>query len=195
MRVVKLKVFQKNGRCVEAHGLCRMMRITSVVTVWLGCLAFGAASQAGGLPQAARHARGAEYSGRAAPKRSPEGVRVPRERSGVAPVPSAPLAVTPRTTWIAPPRVVVTPAAAAERTLERRGHSYALTARSNGFYYSAAQGYWHPVYGWWNQVGHCWGDPDGDPPGPRRDDGAHWENPPGLLGGVGVSPDHFGQCR
>ncbi len=37
-------------------------------------------------------------------------------------------------------------------------------------------------------------DCDGNRPGPRGGQGNNWENPPGQVGGPGMSPDRPGRC-
>ena len=75
------------------------------------------------------------------------------------------------------------------------GKRYRFNLVAGGYYYSARHGYWHPRYGFWNQVGRCWWDNDNNPPGWVGGRGSNWENPPGWRGGPGASPDRFGRCR
>lgn len=101
----------------------------------------------------------------------------------------------PGTHWENPPGPRGGPGTSPDRTYVRDGQRYVFAARPAGYYYSPAYGYYHPEHGWWNEAGRCWRDPDWNPPGPASGPGTNWENPPGLVGGRGASPDRFGPCR
>lgn len=101
----------------------------------------------------------------------------------------------PGTNWENPPGARGGPGTSPDRTYVRNGQRYVFAARPGGYFYSPAYGYYHPEHGWWNEAGRCWRDPDWNPPGPASGPGTNWENPPGLIGGRGASPDRFGPCR
>lgn len=100
----------------------------------------------------------------------------------------------PGTNWENPPGPRGGPGTSPDRIYRWNGQRYVFAARPGGYYYSAAYGYYHPVYGWWNQAGRCWRDPDWNPPGPAGGAGTNWENPPGWRGGPGAGPDRYGRC-
>lgn len=81
------------------------------------------------------------------------------------------------------------------RYFRHDGKRFKFERSSNGYFYSASYGYWHPDHGLWNQVARCWIDFDNNPPGPRGGRGTNWENPPRRDGGPGASPDRYGRCR
>lgn len=101
----------------------------------------------------------------------------------------------PGTNWENPPGPRAGPGASPDRILRYGPERYVFNPRRGSYFYNARFGYWHPDYGWWNQAARCWFDRDGNPPGPVGGLGTNWENPPGLRGGRGRSPDRFGRCQ
>ena len=102
----------------------------------------------------------------------------------------------PGTNWENPPGWRGGPGTSPDyRYWHNGGKRYRFNLVAGGYYYSARHGYWHPRYGFWNQVGRCWWDNDNNPPGWVGGRGSNWENPPGWRGGPGASPDRFGRCR
>ena len=102
----------------------------------------------------------------------------------------------PGTNWKNPPGWRGGPGASPNyRRWHFHGKAYRFDRVRFGYYFSPVFGYWHPRYGFWNQVGRCWWDKDNNPPGPAGGPGTNWENPPGWRGGPGASPDRFGRCR
>ncbi|TAH46803.1 MAG: hypothetical protein E6Q43_05140 [Dokdonella sp.] len=102
----------------------------------------------------------------------------------------------PGTNWENPPGWRGGPGTSPDyRYWSHAGKRYRFDRVNGGYYYSVNYGYWHPSYGFWNQVSRCWWDNDWNPPGRIGGRGTNWENPPGWRGGPGASPDRFGRCR
>ncbi len=87
------------------------------------------------------------------------------------------------------------PGTSPDHRVHVRGVEYVFHPYRGGYYVNADIGYWHPLYGFWNQAGRCWNDNDSNPPGRAGGRGTNWENPPGMAGGPGASPDRYGRCR
>lgn len=99
------------------------------------------------------------------------------------------------TNWENPPGPRGGPGASPNRIFRHNGVLYTFVPRHQTYIYHPAYGYHHPVHGWWNQARRCWVDRDDNPPGPAGGRRTNWENPPGVRGGPGASPDRFGRCR
>ncbi|MFN9016723.1 MAG: hypothetical protein ACK5W3_12325 [Hyphomonadaceae bacterium] len=101
----------------------------------------------------------------------------------------------PGTNWENPPAPRGGPGTSPDRYYRHNGIRYAFAPHNHGYYYNAHFGYWHPTFGFWNQKSRCWLDNENNPPRPFGGRGTYWENPPGIRGGPGASPDRYGKCR
>ncbi|WP_313587208.1 hypothetical protein [Aquidulcibacter sp.] len=99
------------------------------------------------------------------------------------------------TNWENPPGGHGGPGASPDRMYRNKGTRYTFAPHHHGYYYNAHFGYWHPLYGFWNQKSRCWFDNDNNPPGPVGGRGTNWENPQGSRGGPGASPNRYRSCR